>query len=354
MEFLLSDGQVAISVLPESAVNTPYQLSADFIGMRLNQVAPWVPQAQTVDDAEMIGAGDEFADDVRLYNWLQQPQTLTGKLNTETAANWLLRALMGTVTDAVVTATKSWDHSVPMQTRAQGRTPKYTTLIMNLGGADIVAASMAVNSFQISQQGTNEPQFSVEVIGTGKFQRLRDITSPAIVVPLPATHHYFHGAAAVLVLNDGVVKNLSSLGRIRSWSVNLQNNLVVGDRRPGDPFKTSGNVLTGSYVRSLLRGKRTAGVQIKLSLDENLSELDWLTNNQTLTALSIKNVGQIIGTSTDSYEVDWKVPRFKLQTLVGDSEGDDATITLNFLPVRDPVSGGLITARVRNDQATMV
>lgn len=352
MEFLLSDGQAAISVLPESSVNTPYQLTADFIGMRANPFSAEVPQVQTVDNMDMIGGGDEFADDVRLYNWLQQPRTFTGKMNTESASNLLLRALMGTVTNAVVTALKSWDHSAPMQTRAQGRTPKYTTLIINLGGADIVAASMAVNSYQISQQGTAEPQFSVELIGTGKFQRLRDI-SPAIVIPYPATHNYFHGAAAVLVLNDGVVKNLSSLGRVRSWSVGLQNNIVVGDRRPGDPFLTSGDVRTGAYVRSLLRGKRTATAQLKLALDENLGELDWLTGNTTLTALSIKNVGAPIPTDTNNYEVEWKVPKFKVQTIVGDSEGDDATITLNFLPLRDPVSGGLVTVRVRNDQPTM-
>jgi hypothetical protein len=354
MEFLLSDLQVAMSVLPESAINTPYQLSADFMGMRLNAMPPMVPQAQTQDDADMIGGGDEFANDVRLYNWLQQPHTINGKLNSETAGNWLLRALMGTVTDAVVTATKSWDHSAPMQTRAQGRTPKYTTLIMNLGGADVLAASMAVNSFTISQQGTAEPTFSVEVIGTGKFQRLRDIVSPAIVIPQPVAHHYPHGAANIIVLNDGVVKNLSSLGRVRSWSVSLQNNLVTNDRRPGDPFKTSGDVRTGSYVRSLLRGKRTASAQIKLALDENLSELDYLTSNTTLTSLSIKNVGEPITASPDNYEVEWKVPKFKLQTLTGDSEGDDATITLNFLPLRDSVSGGLVTGRIRNDQATMV
>lgn len=352
-EFLLSDLQVAMSLLPESAINTPYQTSADFVGMRLNSLPPQVPQVQTVDNMDMIGGGDEFADDVRLYNWLQQPLTLGGKLNSETAAMWLLRALNGTVTNAAVTALHSYDHSAPMQTRAQGRTPKYTTLIMNLGGADIVLASMAVNSFSISQQGTNEPQFAVEVIGTGKFQRLRDITSPAITIPYPVTHHYFHGAAAVLLLNDGVVKNLSSLGRIRSWSVSLQNNLVVGDRRPGDPFKTSGDVRTGAYVRSLLRGKRTAAAQIKLALDENLAELDYLTNNTTLTNLSIKNVGEPIPSSAENFEVEWKIPSFKVQTVTGDSEGDDATVTLNFLPLRDAVSGGLVTARVRNDQATL-
>lgn len=351
MEFLLSDGQVAISKLTETAINTPYQLTADFIGMRLNPIAPNVPQVQTVDNMDMIGGGDEFADDVRLYNWLQNPITITGKCNSETFAHLLLRALMGTITNAPVTAAASFDHSVPMQTRAQGRTPKYTTLIINLGGADIVSASMAVNSITISQQGTNEPQFSCELIGTGMFQRMADI-SPAIVIPYPTTHHYFHGAANVIVLNDGVVKNLSSLGRVRSWSVSLQNNLVVGDRRPGDPFKTPGDVRTGAYLRTLLRGKRTSTAQLKLALDENLDELDWLTNNTSLTNLGIKCVGEPIGVTPENYEVEWKVPKFKVQTITGDSEGDDATITLNFLPLRDSVSGGLVTARVRNDQAT--
>lgn len=352
-EFLLSDLQIAMSLLPETAINTPFSLTADFIGVRANALPPHVPQVQTVDNMDMIGGGDEFADDVRLYNWLQQPLTLSGKLNAETAAYWLIRALNGTVTDAAVTAATSYDHSVPMQTRAQGRTPKYTTLIMNLGGADVVLASMAVNSFSISQQGTNEPQFSVELIGTGNFRRLRDI-APAIVMPYPTEHHYFHGAAAVIVLNDGVVKNLSSLARVRSWSVGIQNNLVVGDRRPGDPFKTAGDVRTGAYVRSLLRGKRTASAQLKLALDENLDELDWLTDDTTLTGLSIKNVGEPIGATPEKFEVEWKVPNFKVQAITGDSEGDDATLTVNFSPLRDAVSGGLVTARVRNNIAAML
>src|SRR4051794_35004374 len=108
-EFLLSDLQIAMSLLPESAINTPYQTSADFIGVRANALPPQVPQVQTVDNMDMVGGGDEFADDVRLYNWLQQPLTLAGKLNPDTAGMWLLRALNGSVTDAPVTALHSFD-----------------------------------------------------------------------------------------------------------------------------------------------------------------------------------------------------------------------------------------------------
>lgn len=351
-EFLLSDIVGGMSAAPESAVNTPYTLSADFLGMKANGVPPPVPGAESIDDSDMIMGGSEFADDVWLYNWLQNPYSFGGKLNTETAARWFLRALMGTITDAVVTATKSWDHSVVMQTRAQGRTPKYTTVVLQLGGANFLFCSMAVNSFSISQNGTAVPQFQCEVIGTGKYQKVSDI-SPALIIPAPVQHNYMHGAACVLTLNNGSTVNLSTLGRIRSWSFGLQNNLVTGDRRPGDPFMTANDVTTGSYVRSLLRGKRSVSAQIKLSLDENLSEFDWLKSGTTITSLKVKNVGKIIGTSTDSFEFELTVPKSKIQVITGDSEGDDATITINFLPLRDPVSGGLITGRVRNDAATM-
>lgn len=351
-EYLLTDAVTGISAAPETAINTPYTLSADFLGFKAVPGPAQIPVPESVTDEDMSGGGDEHAEDSRLYYWSQNAYTYSGKLNSESAARLGLRGLGGPITDTVVTAAASWDHAGVMQTRAQGTQPKYTTLIHDIGGADFLHASMAVNQFGTSKEGGGEPQFNCELIGTGYHRRLRDIT-PAIVVPAPVTHHYFHGAAAAIQLNDGTLRDLSATARVESYTLGYSNNLILNKRRSGDPFITPGDINSGAYVRVLNRGKRTSTAQLKLTLTDTLAEYGWLKNNTTLTSFQIKEVGQKIGATAESFEFQWNVPKSKIEGLTGDSTGENASVSFNLKPLKDSVSLGLVTLRARNSIATM-
>jgi len=349
-EFLASDVQVGFSKLPQVGINTMYQLTADFASGLVHQFPPVIPQGEFVTDEDMIGRGNEFPTQNQLYRWAQRGYAFTGKCNTEMFAVMLARFLGGSITNTVVTATTSWDHTIVMQTSGT-RVPKMTTMYLPIGGADFLFP-MAVNSISIQQNADEQPTFSMDLVGTGLHQRHRDIVTP-IVLPDPPLYHYPHGAATFVALNDGSLVNLSSLGRIRSLSAGATQNIRVGDRRPGDPFLEAGNVRSGSYARFLNRGKRSGSAQVKLSLDENRHEYDWVKNGTPITAFVIKLVAEKIGASTDSFEVEWAIPNLSLQVIDGDQEGDDATITLNFINLEDAITGGLMVARIRNNVATL-
>jgi hypothetical protein len=242
-----------------------------------------------------------------------------------------------------------------MQTRADGVVPKYSTVIHTLGGADFLFPSMAVNRLQITQAGSQEPQCSFSLVNTGNHLRLIDIT-PAVVLTDPPKHNYMHGAATAFTFNDGALKDLAATARIRNITLDFSNNLITGNeaRSPGDPFLTSGVRSSGAYVRVLNRGKRTSSASFKLMLDETLAEYGYIKNGTVITSAKTVFGGQKIGTTTaDFFEVEWNVPKSKAEVLTGDTESDKGALNITFGPKRDSVTKGLITGRVRNDQATM-
>jgi hypothetical protein len=176
----LSDIQIAMSDTPETGINTPYTLAADFESILCDQVVPVIPNLNVINDSDQVGDGTEFAKNPRPYNWSASQVTLASKLNTEWNARMLKRFLGGTVTDSVVSAGAVWDHSIVMQLRTQ-RIPQLTTLAMILGGADVILSSMAVNAWEISQARAEEPRCSVELMGSGHHTRLSDNNTVQVV-----------------------------------------------------------------------------------------------------------------------------------------------------------------------------
>lgn len=354
-QFLLADGQYALSINPEPGVNQGYDESADFETYKADAMAPSIPVPEFVGDRDQVGDGNEFEEDSRLYYWTQNEYTFNAKLNTEGFARILARALGGTITNTVVTATKSWDHSVIMQTGPQGVVPKYSTMIHKIGGADFLFPSMAVNRIQITQAGASEPRCSFSMVNTGLHRRLRDIT-PAIVLADPPKHNYFHGAATQFFFNDGALKDMAATARVRSITLDFSNNLITGQeaRGPGDGFLDAGERGSGAYVRVLNRGTRTSTAAFKLMLDENLDEYGYVKNGTVITGATVIFGGQkIAGTTSDYFETEWKVPKSKAEVLTPDTESDKGALNITFGPKRDNVTKGLITSRIRNDQATL-
>jgi hypothetical protein len=361
--FTLAIGTAPITISDDTLTGGAAALVAgdDFMTALANAIAPSVPQAESISDEDMVGDGEEHAKDTRLYYWTQNPYTYQGKLNTESCATLAIRGFGGPVDDTPVAGeTGAHDHEVPMAQRTDGIESVLSTWVHNIGGADMLFSSMGVNRFGVSQAGAAEPQFSCELIGTGHWMRIRDI-APGFELPDPVEHHYMHGAALLLTLNDGTSKDLSAAGRIRNSAFDLSNNLVVGPdaRTPGDPFLvalsdvTSDGILSGAYVRVLNRGKRAATAQVKLTLDEDLGEIEWLKNGTVITSLSAKFVGQKIAGTQARHEFEWIVPKSKIENIAGDTEGDRSAITLNFKPLKDPTTKGLAKLRIRNGQTTM-
>lgn len=177
----VQDTQVAISVAPETDVNTPYDEASEFETIICDQVLPVEPEPELMDDSDQVGDGVEGPKDPRPGETPATPLTLSSKLNNVWNARIMARFQGGNASDADnLVATGVYDHLRYMQPRTS-RIPKLSTIPMLLGGADPILSSMAVNEISISQQGTESPQFSSGLLGSGHFRDFRDVYRVQVV-----------------------------------------------------------------------------------------------------------------------------------------------------------------------------
>lgn len=344
-----------LSKQPETGVNVPRLLTAEFVGMLMDGFMPPLPKPQILTDEDQIGDGNEWGEKLRIGWWLPQQLNYNAKLNTENALRFMLRGLGGTIVDAAVTAAASYDHTGIMQTRAQGRVPKLSTIGYLLGGYDFLHASMAVNSWDITWEGNNEPKIAVQLVNTGYHLHINDV-APAIVPPDPETHHYIHPNTINVTFNDGSVIDLGAEGRILGGSCGLTNNIVV-KQMPQDPWLdlTAANPRkTGAYARDIHRGKREAAPTARVSLEDDLNEWLMLRDGTILTSLEyVFGSDDLIGVTEEYFEIAVKYPRLQMFAVDENPDGEDAALALTFRPKKDLVSGGLVTVRGRNGTAAM-
>jgi hypothetical protein len=352
MNQLLEDLSLLFSSAPETAVNTPYTTAGGFKVALFNSFMPPIPRPDKLKSSE-IGAGNEFGQKGRNGYWPPNDIPIGGLLNTEFAAVLAARCFSGTVTDTVVTTAKSWDHTVALQTKAQGRVPKLTSILPLLGGYDFLHASCAVENFRVTFGGNAYPQYQATLRNTGySFTRNAGLGTPIVPGSAP-THHYLHPAGVKATYNNGSLIDLGSLARLVSGMCELNNNIVVTPM-PQDPFKISGNPASGAYARVINRGKRTAAPTLKSLMDETLAEWLDVLNSTDITALTYLFQGDIIaGTTADRYEFEVTYP-LSTMSIQGDTEGANAAIALSFDTDRSDASPSIAQLRVRNDQATLV
>jgi hypothetical protein len=350
MNQFLEELQLLISSAPESAVNTPATTSAAFKTALFNSFMPPIPRPDKLKSAE-IGAGNEYGQKSRSGYWLPMDIPIGGWLNTEFAAIVAARAFGGTITDVPVTAGASFDHFVALQTRAQGRVPKLSTILALLGGYDFLHASCAVAAFEISFGGNTPPQYSTTFRNTGySWKRLRDIV-PAIVPPPAPTHHYIHPAAIKATFNDGSLRDFAADARLIGGRCGISQEVEV-QALPGDPFRVSGDRSSGAYARVIQRGKRSYSPSIKVFMDENLAEFVASRDNTDITGLSFLFTGDPIGATPESYEIELTYP---LATLIveGDTENKNAALNISFDIDRADASPSIASLRVRNNQPAL-
>jgi hypothetical protein len=344
-KFLYQDIVAALSLDREPAVNTPFDESADFVGVRMNVTTPPTPELEFIDDSDQVGTGDgdEGGDDQRAGYWQPRRIPVGGKLNTELAGRLLLRGAGGAVTTTVVTASQSWDSVAKMQTKDEGRTPVLSTLVTDLA-AGFMWPSMAVGSFFINSSGQDPVTFESELINPARWRKLTDF--PSLVIPEPEDYFFMHPAGVSATYNDGIARDFAADGRLISTRVGFTNNIVV-QGLPGDGFHTANTPSSGAYAREMHRTRRAHEATIQIYQDTGYNELDTLIANLDVTSLVFKYRGDKIN-STDYREVEVKAPLCKLRGITAGTFNDFATWNLNFRVRRDPVSGSRFVNRVRH------
>lgn len=352
IRYQLSDLQTLINKVPETGINVPRILTADFVSARLNAMMPPAPTVNKNPSA-MIGDGQERAQKL-LVGWNIPGQlTIGGDLNTETAARLGARNLSGTRTATeVAVGAGVFDVITNQQTKAQGRVLKLSTIAFLLGGYDFLWPSMCVNNFEASFEGENSVSFTSALINTGFWKRLADLV-PAVVPSDAPPHHLMHPAATRVTFSDGTTIDYANEGDLISGSCGNGNNVVV-KQVPGDPFIIPGDRKSGAYARDIHRGRRDPFARLKVAMDASLYEFTLARSGQDITSLSYLFISddKIAGGPYD-YEFEWKYPLCELQAVNTDTDGDDAALSLEFYPKKDAVSGGFAIQRIRTDDMNL-
>lgn len=168
-KYQLIDQQIFLSLLAETAVNTPWVLTAEFVGALIDSQMPPFPDVSRTADT-MVGTGAERAQHLRKGWMIPLNLPVGGLLNTETAARLGTRNLGGTRVVSSDLGGGVFDVTTSMQTKAQGRIPKLSTIGFDLGGYKFVHPSMATGKFDIAFDGEKDVTFTANLINTGFYK----------------------------------------------------------------------------------------------------------------------------------------------------------------------------------------
>jgi hypothetical protein len=370
-EFLTRDISLFVSKTSEQTgvgggFNVVKAAGSDFERALMRGRAFGIPVLDKIGNNDLIGTGFEFDTELRANYWTHPTMTVAVPVTTELGALWLARTLGGTnaaptVLDGVSGVAQ--EHILLMQPASSGRQLPSSNLITSVGfvdsthaGADFLFTGVCADSITISQSRADEPTLSVDLVGSGRFANPVPTLVRATLPSTVSTQNRIHGAAVVVTYNDGSSINLSTEGRVRSWTFNYSNNLRRDDRRPGDPFRVADDPTSGAYVNRLLRGPRTASASIVVSLTQDLREFLTHSQNAVIQNLSFLMKGNLIAGAGAggpwNYLMEVKLPTSHIRTIGATDDNDDAALTLDFYPVKG--TGEYVTARVVNTRTTAI
>lgn len=347
--YLFNDAALYVSKRPEGTYNENDTAGTDFLKAPTDQAAIVLPNVEMVTNAGKPGNGHEFATYHCVTYTAHPAVTITDDVNFELAGRLLLRSLGGTVTATQQGATAAYKHTCPMLPVASGRQLPSMNVITELGGVTFRLPGHVVSSFTLSQNRADRPRFSCELIGSGKF------TTPHGVTSLPASATItscLDGNSSQVQWTDagGTEDFTSGACRLRSWSVGVNNNLVLNDRCPGDSENSvtyASITETPAYVRQILRGSRTVTAQIVITLDSSIPEWSQHVVGEVVTDVIFRARGPVIASSY-RYTLGYTIPKAVIRAITPGEENGDAILTIDLEPEYDATSGGAMTGECTN------
>ena len=352
--FLTNDLALYFSKTREASYNAGVASGANYSKIRTTQPQFLLPQIEFVNDANRPGNGHEFATEW-CASYITQPAfSVTDDINFGIAGRLALRALGGTVTSAQQGSTTAYKHSCNMLPIASGRQLPSFSAASELGGASFKMDGMVVDSYRVSQTRADRPQYSVNVIGSGKH------TTPHGLTSLPATMDTvscLNGNATEVYWTDssGTTTFSGVSCVLRSWFIDIANNSRTNDRCAGDLTQTmtyNSTTTYPAYVSKTLRGSRVVTAQIQILLDSTIVPWERYVTGQELTNITFKAQSSSEAGTGYKYGVNFIIPKARIQSIEsGDSDGD-AALTINLLGMYDSISGGAVKCEVINQETS--
>lgn len=347
-EFLSQDILMGLSKLPEAAYNTLFTTAADYETLTTQTPQVLIPQMEKSNNANRVGLGSEFPTLFCNKYWIPPEIPIQDVVDTYNGGRLALRAVGGLVTSSA--SGTGFLHTAAMLPPAAGRQLPSSDLLAALGGAKYIYSGLVVDRFRLSQQRADDVQYEATLVGSGNWQALAFTPNAPAAIPCSRGN----SVEIKYTRNATVVNVTQSSCRVRSWFVELNNNLKRNDRCAGDPYRVSEtDPCDAAFVRKLLRGARTAAAQIVLTLDETLAEVQDVYCNQQVTNLTFTVFGNVIGAGPTRHALEIVIPVAQMSAVTPADDDGDATIQLDFAPMRDPITGGAMRVNVINDLPTL-
>ena len=349
-QYLSNDVALYVSKTLEASYNADVATGSNYAKIRSQQASFLLPQVEFLNDAGVPGNGHEFAT-TWCANYLTHPAvTFTDDVNYGIAGRLALRALGGAITTAQQGGTAAYKHSANMLAVASGRQYPSFAMAAELGGATHRFAGMVVDRFSLSQNRADRPQYSVDVVGSGKFTTPHGLTSLPTSMDLAAC---LNGSNVSVYWTDADgTTTFSGAGcTLRSWSVEVANNLRLNDRCPGDSTQTltyDATTTAPAYAGKLLRGSRTVTAQLVILLDQTVVPWERYVTGQELTDVTFKAQSQTLAATGYYYTINYIIPKARITSVDPTDSDGDAAITINLTGMYDSVTGGALKAEVIN------
>lgn len=340
----------------QTTINTPDETAANYFRFKTEPFDTPVPEPDQMADAGEVGDGVGYAQNIWNYRWKPLALSLSGMINDVLFPKLFARVLGGTVVDTVVTASTSWDHTIPMATELELVQPKISTLITE-GAPQFIWGDVFVRGLTITQDGDGMPHWSAELGNTGHWKKLSD--SSIVVSSVPALNSdYFgaryHGAATTLVYNNGGSIDLTANRGLCSVTAKLTQPANVANL-PGDAFYVAGDSTSGSYSATIQRTTQEADIiQFRVYADTTLAQWADEKAGTVLTNVILKFQGKVIGASTDKYETEIKLTRGQVTVTKPTSKDEYEAFDVTITALPDTTTKRLCVGRHRNGTATLV
>jgi hypothetical protein len=347
----------------EAAVNTMETGDDDFLRALMDGGEAVLPELLSRESSGMLGSANEFESGTNIVSdYFDVVRFNLGEfLNAEMAAAFFHQYAGGGIVDTpVVGSVGAHDHAFGFALDDDGFNVLTRTFIFEVGGIKYVFGGVGVDEFGINWDGGEYPKYNVGLIGTGYHKPLSDF--PDIVIPTLESqipYNYVKGVGTGTKLEWtgapwGGLYNAAASGRFMGFQFTGKNNIKTGqkERQPNDPIIVDADGNEGAVQNRLRRAKREATARITLRLDNLEREHKAQKSKAICTNLTVVFPGVKIGATVARYEFQLKIPKFRIIKVTPDTMDGEKVIHLDIKFYEDTVTGGLVTGRARNNNAT--
>lgn len=340
----LSQTSIAISTAPEATFGVPSDDAADYRSVLTRARILPLPDIRKSDDTGLIGRGSSSMYPSYQENEVMMPVgiEINYTVNVDSFLIKLRRFMGKDMVSGDVTVSEAshvWKKIMYELDPDVSRQLPSTSIVYRNGGADFIHGGCVGSTLNISQQGSQDPQYTMSFLNGGNYIRISEIDpGPFGTLAAVPAENRLKGAEtrAQYTDNIGTLNLVTPNRRLRSISWTANNNLDVDDERAGLP--RVGDVACpnkGWYKDYLLFGDRQASGEMRVMLDDDLREWSAVIENKAITNWKFQMKGYCIAASTTNLQngLDIVVPYCGFRSPRGGDDAGKSIVDIGVFPM---------------------